>query len=154
MKKLRLYLDTTILNFLFADDSPEECRLTQKFFRQIKSFDVFISEVVLREVYRCAEPKQKKLLEVIDHYNIEILDFSVQADQLAEIYIKKGIIPIKYRDDANHIAVASLNNCDVLSWNFQHIVKVKTKREVSVINLHRGHNSIDIFTPREVVEDV
>ena len=59
MKKLRLYLDTTILNFLFADDSPEEFKFTQKFFKQIKLFDVFISEVVLREVYRCPQPKQK-----------------------------------------------------------------------------------------------
>ena len=154
MKKLRLYLDTTILNFLFAEDSPEERRLTQKFFKQIENFDVFVSEVVMREVYRCAQPKQKQLLDTIDRYDLEVLAFTEEADQLAEIYIKKGIIPVKYRDDANHIALASLNNCDVLSWNFQHIVKVKTKREVSVINLHKGYNSIDIFTPREVVEDV
>ena len=154
MEKLRLYLDTTILNFLFADDSPEECRLTQKFFKQIKSFEVSISEVVLREVYRCEQPKQKKLLDVIDRYDLEVFNFTEEADQLAEIYIKKGIIPVKYRDDANHIAVASLNNCDVLSWNFQHIVKIKTKREVSVINLHKGYNAIDIYTPREVIEDV
>ena len=153
MKRLRLYLDTTILNFLFAEDSPDECRLTQKFFKQIKSFNVFISEVVLREIYRCAQPKQKKLLDVIDRYDLEVLDFTEEAGQLAEIYIKNGIIPIKYRDDANHIAVASLHNCDVLSWNFQHIVKVKTKREVAIVNLHKGYNTIDIFTPREVVED-
>ena len=62
---------------------------------------------------------------------------------------------MKYQDDANHIAVASIHNCDViLSWNFKHIVKVKTKREVAGINLLKGYNSIDIYTPREIIEDV
>ncbi len=129
-------------------------QVNPKVFKQIKSFDIFISEVVLREIHRCDQPKQKKLLDVIDRYDLEVFNFTEEADQLAEIYIKKGVIPAKYRDDANHIAVASLHNCDGLSWNFQHIVKVKTKREVAVINLHKGYQSIDIYTPREVVEDV
>ena len=155
MKKIKLYLDTTILNFIFADDSPEERKATQHFFRQVYLFDVFISDVVMREVSRCPEAKQNKLVELIDQHGLEILDFNGEADELAEAYIKNGIIPIRYRDDANHIAVASVNNCDVLlSWNFKHIVKVKTKREVAGINLLKGYNPIDIYTPREVIEDV
>jgi hypothetical protein len=48
-----------------------------------------------------------------------------------------------------------VNNLDaILSWNFQHIVKMKTKREVVAINLIEGYKPIDIYTPGEVVEDV
>ena len=32
MKKLRLYLDTSVLNFLFAEDVPEFKKITEEFF--------------------------------------------------------------------------------------------------------------------------
>ena len=155
MKKLKLYLDTTIFNYAFADDCPTERDITLKFFRQIDRFEVCISDIVLREIFRCEEIKQKKLLDIVHRHDLEVFNFDDNADELAIAYVKNGIIPVKYQDDANHIALASVHNCDVLlSWNFQHIVKVKTKREVAGINLLKGYNLIDIYTPKEVVEDV
>ena len=69
--------------------------------------------------------------------------------------ISERIIPVKHRDDTYHIATATVNNMDaILSWNFQHIVKMKTKREVVGINLIEGYKPIDIYTPGEVVDDV
>ena len=32
MKKLKIYLDTSVINFLFADDSPEKQDITIEFF--------------------------------------------------------------------------------------------------------------------------
>ena len=155
MKKLKLYLDTTIFNYAFADDCPAERDITLKFFRQIDRFEVCISDIVLREIFRCEEIKQKKLLDIVHQHDLEVFNFDDDADELAVAYVKNGIIPVKYQDDANHIALASVHNCDVLlSWNFQHIVKVKTKREVAGINLLKGYNLIDIYTPKEVIEDV
>jgi len=155
MKKLRLYLDTTIFNYAFADDCPIERDITLKFFFQIDRFEVCISDIVLREISRCSEIKQKKLFELVHQYDLEVLGFDDNADELSVAYVRNGIIPVKYEDDANHIAIASVRNCDViLSWNFKHIVKVKTKREVAGINLLKGYNLIDIYTPKEVIEDV
>lgn len=155
MKKLRLYLDTTVFNFAFADDCPIERDITRNFFRQIDNFDVSISDIVLQEISRCSSEKQKKLMDIVNKYDLDILHFDQDADDLANAYIKNKIIPVKFQDDANHIAIASINNCDViLSWNFKHIVKVKTKREVAGINLLMGYNSIDIYTPREVIDDI
>ena len=58
-------------------------------------------------------------------------------------------------DDAHHIAIASVNGIDaILSWNFEHIVKLKTKREVVGINMFMGYGPIDIYSPLEVVENV
>ncbi|MFQ3675573.1 MAG: hypothetical protein SNJ64_03415, partial [Endomicrobiia bacterium] len=43
-------------------------------------------------------------------------------------YILENIIPSKYRNDALHIAIAVVNDSDVVvSWNLEHIVKLKTK---------------------------
>jgi hypothetical protein len=35
MKKLRIYLDTSIVNFLFADDAPDFRRVTEDFFARV-----------------------------------------------------------------------------------------------------------------------
>jgi len=35
MKKLRIYLDTSVINFLFADDAPEKRDLTAEFFKRV-----------------------------------------------------------------------------------------------------------------------
>ena len=57
-------------------------------------------------------------------------------------------------DDALHIAVASVNNLDVIvNWNFTHIVKLKTRREVAVINTLMGYKPIEICSPQEVIDN-
>ena len=153
MKRLKLYLDTTIFNFVFADDAPIERDLTRKFFAQINQFEVFISDIVIEEIAECPVPKRQKMMDLIDKYNIQELSLDESSRQLAIKYIKEGIIPAKYQDDALHIAIASVNEMDVLlSWNFQHIVKLKTKREAVGVNMLMGYGSIEIYTPREVVE--
>ena len=49
-------------------------------------------------------------------------------DQLSEDYMRYGAIPEGYPEDAYHVAIAVVNNLDiVLSWNFRHIVRRKTK---------------------------
>jgi hypothetical protein len=34
-----------------------------------------------------------------------------------------------------------------VSWNFEHIVKLKTKREINAINVLLGYNQIEIIEP-------
>ena len=73
---------------------------------------------------------------------------------LAQKYIDEKIIPIKYRDDAFHIALATLNACTALvSWNFQHIVKLKTILGVNVINRMLWYQEIEILTPQSFITE-
>jgi len=53
MRKLKLYLDTSVINFLFADDVPEFKKITEEFFEIVKigkGFEVYISDVVINEI--------------------------------------------------------------------------------------------------------
>jgi len=36
MKKLKLYLDTSVWNFYYADDAPEKMELTRQFFDEFQ----------------------------------------------------------------------------------------------------------------------
>ncbi|MEK7368156.1 MAG: PIN domain nuclease, partial [Planctomycetota bacterium] len=63
-------------------------------------------------------------------------------------FIKSKNLSDENIEDAVHITVASLNSLDVLiSWNFEHIVKLKTKREVNVVNVLLGYDQLEIVEP-------
>lgn len=82
------------------------------------------------------------------------LEFDEECRELAMEYIRRGIIPKKYEDDAYHIAVATVGNLDaIISWNFEHIVKLKTKREITGTNLLLGYKELEIYSPLEVSSD-
>lgn len=156
MKIPKIYFDTSIFNFAIADDVPQEKEVTLKLLCEVRNgkYEAFISEVVLREINRAPQAKAVKLRDCIKKVNPEELILDDNILSLAQEYIEKGVIPAKYEDDALHIAVASVNNLDVIvSWNFTHIVKLKTRREVSGINTLMGYKSIEICSPQEVIEN-
>jgi predicted nucleic acid-binding protein len=155
MRRLKLYLDTSVLNFYFADSSPKEKEATQELFREIKSesYEAFISSIVVEEISEASEAKQKVLVSLIEKYNLMPLEIDEEIESLANLYIQNKIIPQKYEADAVHIAAAVINDLDVIvSWNFEHIVKLKTKLAVNGINKMEGYKEIEIYSPMEVIE--
>ena len=70
MKKLKIYLDTSVINFLFADDVPEFRKITEDFFENyVKKgkYLVYVSDVVIAEIEKTKYGDKKKLLlEVIE----------------------------------------------------------------------------------------
>ncbi len=67
--------------------------------------------------------------------------------------MKDKIVTHKYRSDALHIAIATINKVDVLtSWNFKHIVNLSRIRLYNSINLKYGYGQIEIRSPRDIVE--
>ena len=155
MKKLSLYLDTSVWNFYFAEDAPIGMLQTKRFFDEIKQgkFEIFISTIVIDEVMDTLEPKRMKLLNLIKSVSLSILEVNIEVKTLADKYIQNKIIPLKYEDDALHISLAVVNKIDVIiSWNFQHMVNVRKNREINGINLIEGYKEIEIRTPQEVSE--
>lgn len=153
-KKEKLHLDTSVLNFFYAEDAPEKMKVTKKFFKEVKkgTFQTFISEIVIREINDASEPKRTKLKDLVDNYKLKILSLTPECIKLADRYVEAKVIPKRFRDDATHIAIAVLNTIDILvSWNLEHMVKVKTIREVNKISEGFGYKEIDIRIPEEVL---
>jgi len=155
MQKPKIYLETSIFNFVFADDAPEKKADTLKLFEEIKAgrYEVYASEYVIAEIERDKTDKRGKMLREVVKCGAGIIPKSDEIDSLAEIYVKEGIIPLKHREDAEHIAATSVHGLDfIVSWNFQHIVKRKTLIMTEAINILRGYKKIGIFSPTEVIE--
>ncbi len=131
--------------------------ITEDFFENYVKKDLYIayiSDVVIKEIEKTrSKDKRKQLLEIIPEYRLRILELNEDADNLAGIYIKEGIIPGKKIEDAQHIGIATTNNIDVLlSWNFKHLTNIKKQKAVKIINEKEGFYCPLILTnPMEVL---
>jgi len=156
MRKLRIYLDTSIISNLIADDAPKMMEYSLRLWDEIKEglYDVYISDVVLTEIDACPEPKRTGLFDYIEAISCTEVTMTDEAADLATQYIASGIIPIKYRDDAFHIALATVLDCSVIvSWNFTHMVKLKTINGVNNINRGLGYRELEIVSPMSIVSE-
>jgi len=157
MKKLKLYLETSVISSAIDNREPDKTAQTLRLLDEIKEkgHEAFVSRIVLVEIAKADENTQKKLLAVLQDIDPEELNIDKEAEALSGKYISEGVIPQKYENDALHIAVASVNGLDaVVSWNFSHMVNHKTRMEVMGINTFMGYRVIDICTPKEVAKDV
>ena len=157
MKKLKLYLDTSTINFLFAEDEPELQKITEEFFENLVAkgkFKAYISDVTIEEIEKTKDlEKRKMLLEVITKYNLEIFPITEEAVDLSDKYLTQKAIPKKKVEDAKHIAITTINECDALiSWNYKHLANMNKERKITVINLAEGYNyPLRLVTPMEVM---
>lgn len=151
---MKIYIETSVPNFLFAEDAPEKQEITKKFFKKdIKRYELFLSDLVLDEIAKSPKERKEKMQEIISNLNFKELKINDESEQLADKYIQAKIIPERYKNDALHIAIAVVNNIDVIiSWNMRHIVKLKTIVEVNKVNKEHGYKEILINTPEEVIE--
>jgi len=155
LKKIRCYLDTSVLNFFFAEDDIVRRNVTIKFFDQLHIIadQVYISDEVIREVRASSEPRRSQLEKLIEDLDPILLEVNNEVNELSNRYIKEGIIPERFESDAIHIAIASVNGIDVvISWNFKHIVKLKTRVMVNSVNRLMDYREIEICSPEEVID--
>jgi predicted nucleic acid-binding protein len=140
----------------YYDTERDGHAATVKMFEAISAgqYEGYTSEYVAFELRQASEPKRSEMLALIEKYGIVVLEPDEETTRLADLYICEGIIPTKYRFDGTHIACASTNGLDgVLSFNFQHINKLKTKEMSALVNLREGYKSVIICTPMEVLEN-
>jgi ribosomal protein S17E len=150
---LKVYLETTIFNRFF-EDNRDYNRETKELFGKIARNEIaaYSSTYVIEELDKAMEPKRSKMLRLIPQYKITILEIDERAYDLAQIYIEMGIIPIKFRIDGIHIAMTAIYDIDcIVSLNFHHINKLKTKMATEIIHRMKGYNNPFICTPMEVM---
>ena len=117
-------------------------------------YEAYTSTYATDELENALEEKRDKMMGLISQYNITVLAPTDEAVRIADIYITEKIIPQKYRTDALHIAVATVNDLDmIISMNFQHIVKRKTILATENINKLNGYRAVEIYSPMEVSEN-
>jgi predicted nucleic acid-binding protein len=146
----RVYIDTTVPSAYFDGRTPDRQSQTQEFWKRLPSYEATISALVLGEIRDTPDPDRRKNLENLVG-DLPVLSVTAEAEILAEEYVKRGAIPSKYRDDALHVAIAVVHQVQLLaSWNFHHLVNVKARRLINLVNALLGHGQIEIVSPPEL----
>ena len=154
--KLKIYLDTSVINFLFADDAPDLKKITIDFFDNYSSnYEIEISDIVLAELNRTNNIEKRNLLiGAVEHYNLKVKrDLNDTINDLAKDYVNAKIIPKNKFEDAQHIAFAVYYEFDILlSWNFKHLANINKQMSINGLNLQKGiSKTLNLFNPMEVI---
>jgi hypothetical protein len=162
MKKLKIYLDTSIINFLKVEDSPDYRQDTELFFENnivSGKIETYVSRIVFEEINNTEDlKKRKELLSVFDKYpyiktliadenNVKEINFLVKN------YLENGVIPRKNIADAFHVAYSTIFEMDILlSWNFRHLANINKEQKIIIINKLNGYNyPFRMANPLEVI---
>jgi predicted nucleic acid-binding protein len=152
---LKVYLDTSVISYLLQEDAPEKMADTLKLWDMFKSgkYDVYLSTVTLEEVNDCHEPKRSEMLRFLEQIEYTPIVITSEMSDVAQQIIDMKILTQKSYDDCQHIAAAVIYGCDcIISWNFKHIVNIKTIRGVRAITNLKGYKPLEILNPSVLLE--
>lgn len=115
-KKLSLYIDTSVIGGYYDVEFEEETKIL---FDSIlnNEFHVFYSSVTEDELIN-APKKVRELLDLIPNENKTRIELTEEAVMLGDTYIAENVVGKTSREDCFHIALATINNADILvSWS-------------------------------------
>jgi predicted nucleic acid-binding protein len=150
---VRLSLDTSILGALTDLGDERRLALTRGLLQRLSEgrYVGVISNVVQEELERAPANLRQSILEGIRGLELELFVEDLESRRLFAVYEQARVVPARYRNDLRHVAVATVARADALvSWNFKHLVNLKTRRMVHATNLRLGYPLIDIVSPEEV----
>lgn len=154
--KARIYVETTIFSYLTAKPSRDlviaaHQQITQEWWEARRhTFDLFISELVIREAGAGNEDAAQKRLEALKE--IDLLELNEEALYLAGELVQRGPIPERAKEDALHIALATVHGMDyLLTWNCRHIANAEMRKGVASVCNFLGYDTPVISTPEELM---
>ena len=157
MKKLRLYLDTTIWNFPFQDQEPDYKKATLRFFDKVRwgVFEVYFSDAVADELEPAPKEKREKMFQLLEEIAPQRLLKHPEVERLATLYRTRKVLPVGSVADSLHVAYATYYSMDaLLSWNFEHLANMNRKAKVNALNMEEGYNlPLNLVNPLEVLDN-
>jgi hypothetical protein len=154
--KRRVYLETTIASYLTARRSRDlviraHQEITIEWWAQHRQrFEIFISDLVLREAARGDRDAAAKRLEELA--GIAVLEMSEDARELAREFVNRGLIPQKAVEDAFHVAIATAQGMEfLLTWNCRHIANAEIIERLQSVCEELGYEMPTLCTPEQLM---
>ncbi len=148
-RSIKVYADTSVYGGVFDEEFAEA---STAFFDLVRSgeYILYVSDVVNQEL--SVAPKKVNALFKKFLPTAQLIDVGSDALELQQAYIAEGILTEKWYDDAMHVALATVAECNVIvSWNFKHIVNFRKIPLFNAVNVLKGYREIAIHSPMEVI---
>ena len=155
--KPTVYIETSVVSYLTSRPSRDlvlaaHQQLTREWWEKRSRFDLFISELVLREMSLGDLDAAARRLEAVQ--GIAVVALSDEATNLARTFVERGPIPEKALADALHISLSVLSGIDyLLTWNCSHIANAMIRSKIEEVCREAGYDPPVICTPEELMED-
>ncbi|MEO6687282.1 MAG: hypothetical protein ABIN24_15025 [Dyadobacter sp.] len=148
--KQRFYFDTSVFGGLFDIEFEKE---TAILFEKVNLGKIVCIYSDLTESELSYAPKKVRDFFInLKNENTDLVAVTPAALELANNYISENVVGQTSFDDCIHIAVATINEVDILvSWNFKHIVNIYRIRGYNSVNSLLGYKVLDIRSPKEIV---
>ena len=154
--KQRVYLETTIVSYLTSKPSRDlilaaRQELTRQWWEERRhDFELYISQFVVDEAGGGDPIAAEQRLQILE--GLSQLNITEEVMLLGENLIRKGILPEKAATDGLHIAVATVNEMDVLlTWNCRHLANAEILGVVNRFIRSEGFETPIICTPDELM---
>ena len=147
---MRIYVDISVFGGVFDSEFTTP---SQRLFEEIETgrFTLVSSAIVQAEI----EPAPKSIQTLFYKFvaYAEVVPVEASALQLQQKYLEAGIVTVKSFNDALHVAIATVSECDlIVSWNFKNIVHFDKIPKYNAINMLNGYRQINIYSPLEVIQ--
>ena len=147
----RIYLDTSVFGGFFDLEFEKWTKILFEKISQGK-YKILYSQLTDRELSH-APKRVKELVLTIPENQIEVVEITEEAKELANKYISENVVGKTSIADCIHISLATIYDADILvSWNYKHIVNISKIRGYNSINYRLGHKILEIRTPREILD--
>jgi predicted nucleic acid-binding protein len=152
-----VYLETSIISYLASRPSRDlivaaHQQITQDWWETRYKWELVISALVIAESQAGDPEASKRRIGYIQGLPILVLNDAVV--NLAEKLLNGSALPPKAKDDALHIAIATVYQINyLLTWNCKHIANANKRSVIENICREAGYRPSIICTPEELLGD-
>ena len=151
-----VYIETSVVSYLTSRPSASllaaaHQQVTRDWWDHHRlRFEQYISPMVIDEASRGDPEAAARRLAALDDFSV--LEATQSAAELVDILISDGALPSVARDDATHVAIATVHRMDYLvTWNCRHIDNAEVKPLIRSVCAVHGYVCPEICTPEELM---
>jgi len=109
-RSLRVYADTSVYGGIFDD---EFAVASKQFFAEVQRRRFHLVTSVVQAEMESAPPRVRRFFRRMLE-RTEIVNVTESALQLQQAYMDSQILTSKWANDALHVALAAVNNCELI----------------------------------------
>lgn len=152
-----IYVETSVPSFYFDSRTEPDMQSRRDWTREWWALPKWNQELViglpvLAELEETPQPKRNKALALIA--DLRILSYPPEIAEIVEVYFQHKLMPREAQGDADHLALASFHNCDILvTWNCKHLANANKFGHIHRVNALLDLRTPSLVTPLQLLEE-
>jgi len=152
-----IYVETTIPSFHTEKRKGVEIEARRKWTRdwwaKPKPDQRLVTSVVVFDELERIPDAARRAESVALLRELEELDYTAEVEEIAAVCLQHKLMPAEALGDADHLALASFYNCDMLvTWNCKHLANANKTDHIRRVNALLGLRTPLLVTPLQLLE--